>query len=142
MMDLKNERLVWARMRDQPISVKHAVEVARALRGKKLTRAIAYLEDVIAKRQPVPYRRYVQESAAHKPGIGPGRYPVKTATVFLSLLKLALANAKHAGLDTEKLIIVHCKADKASQPYKPGRHTRRTFKRTHIEVAVTTGGRA
>ena len=135
-------KLVWARMRDQPISVKHAVEVARAVRGKKLQRAIRLLEDVIALRQPIAYRRYVQESAAHKPGIGPGRYPVKTAAAFLSLLKLAEANARHAGFDTEKLIIVHCKADKASRPFKPGRHTRRVFKRAHIEVAVSPGERA
>ncbi len=133
---------VWARMRDQPISIKHAVEVARALRGKPLREAMRLLEDVIALRKPIPYRRYVQESAAHKPGMGPGRYPVKTATVFLSLLKLAEANARHAGLDADTLIIIHCKADKAARPFKPGRHTRRVYKRAHIEVAVAPGGRA
>lgn len=45
-----------------------------------LNDALRYLDDVIAKKRPVPMKRF-NDSQGHKPGkgFGPGRYPVKVA---------------------------------------------------------------
>jgi len=40
------------------ISPKHALEVCSAIRGMKAEVAKEYLEDVIAKKRPVPFKRH------------------------------------------------------------------------------------
>src|SRR3990170_1554879 len=68
--EFKTETQARAYGRELPIPWKKSVELARQLRGKKVERALVYLDNVVALKQPVPYRRY-NRWVAHK------RKPVK-----------------------------------------------------------------
>lgn len=118
------------------VSPKDSREVSAALRGKSVAYGLALLADVKAKKRPIRYTRFNQESAGHRRGTGPGRYPLKAAEAFETLLESARANAEFKDLDPELLRIVHIKADIGPQPFRFGRHRGRTGKRAHIEVVV------
>lgn len=96
-----------------PISFKHAMEICRVIRGKKVPQAISFLEGVVQLRVPVPFRKH-KKKVAHKniPGWYAGRYPQKAANEILKVLKNLKANAEYKGLNAEELIIVHAQAKK------------------------------
>ncbi len=97
---------------EMPISFKHAVEICREIRGKKLEDAKKLLEEVIALRRPIPFKRY-KKKVAHKSGLDKwyaGRYPQKACRYILKVLKNLEANAEYKGLDVDKLVIVHAQA--------------------------------
>jgi len=93
-----------ARGIELPISPKKAYEVLNAIRGLPVERAKTFLEEVVALRRPVPFRRYNQETAHHR-GSGPGRYPKKVAKNVLAVLQNAEQNAEYDGLDAERLYV-------------------------------------
>lgn len=117
------------------ISLKHAIEICAYIRGKSLKRSKAFLENVIEKKEAVPFRRF-NDDVGHKPGVGPGRYPVKAATDILKMLKSVESNADEKGMDVNILVVSHTCANKASRPMRPGRHSRRESKRTHVEIGL------
>ena len=99
---------------EMPISFKHAVEICRELRGRKIGDAIRYLEEVIAMKRAVPFKRYYKK-VAHKSGLEKwyaGRYPQKAARHILKVLKNLEANAEYKGLEKDRLVIVHAQAKK------------------------------
>ena len=99
---------------EMPISFKHAVEICAAIRGKKVEEAIRYLEDVVAMKRAVPFKKY-KKKVAHKRGLEKwyaGRYPQKAAKYILKVLKNLEANAEYKGLEKDRLIIVHAQAKK------------------------------
>jgi len=94
------------------LSPKEARELAHNLKGLTAKRAQTVLEGVIAKETPVKFTRHNTE-LGHKPGIGPGRYPVNAAKEFLLLLKNAQANAKGKGMDAQKLYVASAVANRS-----------------------------
>ncbi len=98
---------------EMPISFKHAVEICRAIKGKKVQEAKKYLEEVVALKRVVPFRRH-KKKVAHKniEGWYAGRYPQKAASYILKVLENLEANAEYKGLDVEKLVIVYAQAQK------------------------------
>ena len=90
--------------KEMPVSPKFAREVAGMIRGMKVDTARKALEDVIDKKRAVPLKRY-NKRVSHKPGVGPGRYPVKAATAILGVLDSAVSNADYKGLDKDNLVI-------------------------------------
>jgi large subunit ribosomal protein L22 len=62
---------VRAALREKNISPKHSREVALAIKGSSIEKAREFLENVIAKRLAVPYRRYNNE-VAHRSNIQDG----------------------------------------------------------------------
>jgi large subunit ribosomal protein L22 len=129
------ENMAKANGRDLGISTKKSVEICNNLRGKPLSKAKAMLERVIAKESAMPMTRFNRDTA-HKPGIGPGKYPVRTAEGILSILKSAESNAQNKGLNTKELVVLHIAAHKAARPWHFGRKRRIKMKRTHIEVVL------
>lgn len=119
-----------------PISTKHSVELARAIKGMRLNDAYVFLDDVIALKRAVAFRKYISDRGHKKGGIGPGRFPVKTAENFKKALKSAESNAVAKGLDTDSLFIYHIAADKAASRIKAGRHGGRTGKNTNLEIVL------
>lgn len=95
-----------------PISPRDALEVARTIKGMKLEEAKSLLEDVIAKKRAIPYRKFM-DSVSHRKGTGPGRYPIKAARYFLETITNAENNAEFKQLDMEKLIIKSAVANPA-----------------------------
>jgi large subunit ribosomal protein L22 len=130
------DRMARAKSVGAEISTKHSVEIASAIRGKPLDRAITLMKSVSEKKTPIRFTRFNSESAAHKPGIGPGKYPVKASLAYLKLLESVKKNAAAKNMDEEKLRIIHVKADRGAAPYHYGRHRGRTMKRTHLEIIV------
>ena len=88
--------------KEKPISPKDSREVCRMVRGKNVAVAIKMLEEVIAIKRPVPFARF-NMGVAHKPGVGPGRYPKKSAMAILEVVQSAKHNAEYKGLDPENL---------------------------------------
>ncbi len=132
---LDKERTAKAVGKSLSISYKHSKEVCDFIRGKKAVTAVKMLNDVMALKRAVPYKRFKRD-LAHKTKIGPGRYPVKTARNVLEVLESAISNAEYKGLNTDELIVSHICSHKASTPYRYGRHRGRKMKRSHVEIVL------
>ncbi len=135
-----------ARGIELPISPKKTYEVLNAIRGLPLDRARSFLEGVVALTQPVPFRRYNQETA-HKPRTGPGRYPRKVAAHVLEVLQNAEANAEYEGLDTDELVVrvaasARGRIQKANMPRAHGRATAWNEQTTNVEIVLAERGEA
>ena len=122
----KEEAVVNAK--NLPISTKFSVSICKFIKGKKIERAIADLEDVLTKRKAVP----MKGEYAHKKGKGMsgGKYPKNATEQFIRLVKSLQANSNYNGI--ENPIIVEAVANKASQPF--GRFGRVRRKRTHVTL--------
>jgi large subunit ribosomal protein L22 len=129
-----------ARGLEIPMSPKKTYEVLNAIRGLPVERAETFLEEVIAQRRAVPFRRYNQETA-HKRGTGPGRFPKKVATHVLAVLRNARENAEYEGMDTD-LLFVHTASSsrgqirKANMPRAQGRATSWNEQTTNVEIVL------
>jgi large subunit ribosomal protein L22 len=138
--EIDPDRTVKCSGRELRISPKASVEICKAIKGMKLQEAKKLLEDVAAKRRPIPYRRYNKE-VPHKGGIGfhAGRYPVKAAKKFRDLLEELEANAEYKGLDTEKIKIIHAASHRGMKikkyiPRAFGRASPSFNTLTHVEL--------
>jgi large subunit ribosomal protein L22 len=118
-----------------PISLKHSVEVLSYIKNRNIAEAKRMLDEVIQEKRAIPYRRFNQD-LAHKTGIGPGRFPVKTAFEIKNLLESVEANAQFQGLNTSNLVVLHASAKKASGAWHYGRKRRRKMKRATIEIVA------
>ncbi len=123
-VEFKIESMARAYGREMPIPWKKAVELARALRGKKVETALEYLDNVIALKQAVPFKRY-KRWVAHKAGIGPARYPVKAAQYFKRVLESAVSNADYLGREEPDSMVI-----KVINPHK-GAITKGQARRAH-----------
>ena len=144
------DRMAKASGRDLHISPKEAREVCNTIRHMQLDDAISYLERVTQKKEGVPYRRFKKNVPHHSEiaarfGIPSGRYPVKTSSEILTVLKNAKANAENKGLDIESLRIRHACAQAAMQlknyiQRAHGRSTPYYHPLTHVEIVVEEVG--
>jgi len=142
--DLDPTKTVKAAGRELRVSHKAAREVCTAIKGKTLNQAKTYLNNVINKKQPIPFRRY-KKKLGHRHGTEQGtfaaRYPIKTAQKIRQILEGAEANAEFKGLDIERLRIIHASAYpgmklKRYQPRAFGRSSPRHQTLTHIELVL------
>ena len=126
--------------RELPIPTKKTVELCRAIRGMHVERAKEYLENVIALKQPVPFKTY-RRWVGHQKGIGPGRFPVKSARAIIRILESAQENAEYKGLDSDnmriKVIAAHKGApNKVNTPRAQGRSTRWYQETINLEIVL------
>ncbi len=129
-----------ARGVELPISPKKTYEILNAIRGLPVDRATTVLEDAIALRHAIPFRRYNQETAHHV-GSGPGRYAKKVAQNVLKVLENAKENAEYEGLDADRLFVKVAASSrgrirKASMPRAHGRATAWHEQTTHVEIIL------
>jgi large subunit ribosomal protein L22 len=122
------------------MSPKKTYELLNAIRGMPVDKARTLLEDVIALKRPIPFRRYNQETA-HKRATGPGRYPKKVARNVLQLLESAAENAEYEGLDTDRLFVRVAASGrgrirKATMPRAQGRGTEWNEQTTNVEIVL------
>jgi len=134
------EGCVKAMGRDMNVSFKDMIMIADAIRGKKLDKSIQLMEDVIAKKRAIPYKRF-QAGIGHRPGnqYRQGKYPVKAAGLALKVLKNLQANAEFKGYDAEKMKIIHTQSNHGvSRPRrKPkGRWTMWETEYCHLQVVA------
>jgi large subunit ribosomal protein L22 len=129
-----------ALIKDSDISPKHAVELCRFVRGRKVNVALQYLDEVIALRRPVPFKRF-NKQVTHKRGIGPGRFPVKAARVVKKAIEEAQHNAEYKGLDSDSMRIqtISSHRGQAYNFFRPrafGKSGQWKRERVHIEVIL------
>lgn len=127
--------------RELPISMKHAVEICNYIKSMTLDDAKSVLNEVIAKKRAIPFRKYRGYSGHRKGKLGPGRYPVKAAKYILKTLENAEANAQFKGLSTEDLYIWHISAYKGMTftsyfPRAYGRSTPKRRESVNVEVIL------
>jgi len=141
-------RQVRAAIREKSISHKHAREIAIALRGMSIERPRVFLEDVIARKIAVPFRRHNNE-VAHRSniqdGFFAGRFPQKTAKEILKLLDNLESNAEYKGMDLERLRIVSAVVHKGTKlerftPRAMGRTSPKFDTLVHVELVAQEGG--
>jgi large subunit ribosomal protein L22 len=141
--ELDTEKTVKASGRELRISHKHAREVCKTIKGMRLDKAKKYLEQVMAKKQPVPFRKHTKK-LGHRHGMQKamvGKYPVKAAANILKVLESAEGNAEFKGLDTERLRIIHASSYtgmklKRAIPRAFGRSSPKNKTLTHIEIVL------
>eukprot|EP00897_Mesotaenium_endlicherianum_P005219 jgi/Mesen1/4725/ME000241S03755 len=136
-----------ARGSDLRTHFKNTREAAMAIKNMELNKAKRFLEDVLAHKQAVPFRRFcggvgrtAQVKAKHSNG--QGRWPVKSCNFLLDLLKNAESNAEMKGLDVDTLSITHIQVNQAQ---KQRRRTYRAHGRInpymsspcHIELTLS-----
>ena len=127
------------------VHFKNTRETAQAIKKMPLNRAKKYLKNVIAKKEIVPFRRFMggvgrhAQAAVH--GTAQGRWPLKSAEFLLHMLKNAESNAEYKGLDADHLVIDHIQVNRAP---KMRRRTYRAHGRinpymsspSHIEITL------
>ncbi len=126
--------------REMPVSPKFAREVAGMIRGMKVDVARQALEDVIDKKRAVPLKRY-NKRVSHKPGVGPGRYPVKAAKAILGVLDSAASNAEYKGLDVSNMAIATISVARGRtipghMPRAHGRATQWNQETVNLEIII------
>jgi len=101
------------------VHFKHCREIAHHVSGMPVTKAIKFLDEVIAFKAVVPFVKYTggigrkaQAKQSKVPG-SKGRWPVKASGVVKDLLTNAIANAETKGLDPEALYVTHAQCNRA-----------------------------
>ncbi len=141
-MELDPESTAHARGKDLRVSYKNSIEVCNAIRGMAVEDAKQLLENVKAKKTPIPFRKH-KGHIAHRKGerFGPGKYPVNAAKAVLDLLHDVENNAEYKGLDPENMYIVHVSAyrGRVFQGWRPrarGRSSPWNTVTTNIELII------
>jgi len=121
-------------------SKKDSMNIAHAIRYKKVNKAKEYLQDIIDMKRALPTRVHNQKRA-HKKGIGPGSYPVKAAKYILKILENAENNAEYKGFDAENMKIIHAsvyggRIIRGIMPRAQGRATDKNTKTTNFEIII------
>jgi len=121
-------------------SVKDSINLAYAIKGMKTEEAKKYLEEIIAKKRPLP-AVFHKRKIAHKKAIGPGRYPEKAARYMLKTIENAENNAEYKGFELENMRISHISAYggrmiKGMMPRAHGSATDKNKKTTNIEIIL------
>ena len=104
------------------ISSKKSFELVKHIRGKKLSKAKTFLQNLIEEKQALD-----------------GKFYTSTATEFLNVLNSAEANAKQKNLDANKLFVKIAKADrgyKFIRPKSKAKFRGRKAKITNLEIIV------
>ena len=121
-----------------PISLKHAVNVCKYIKGMQVEKAVRMLKEVMELKRPIPFKRYNRDIPHRKgEGFGPGRFPVKASKYILKILENAINNAKQKGLEISKLKILHISAHRAISKEKMAMYG--FPKSTHVEIVIGEG---
>ena len=128
------EKMVAVKGSSLPISTKTSREIARFIKGKKVSKMKAYLAKVVEAKLPIPFTKFNRDTPHRKGrGFGPGRFPKKASQVIGKLLHGIEKQAENKGLDLEKLKLIHVAAQKGPNIMHWGRQ-RGKRKITHVEL--------
>lgn len=131
--------------RNLNISPKHAREVTRAIKGMTLENAMDYLDDVMALKRSIPFKRH-NKKMSHRSDLASyrwhsGRYPFKACREIKKVLENVENNAIFKGLDSEKMrlthiISQHARKLKGMMPRAQGSSSPKYNTLVHIEVVA------
>ena len=135
-------RHVRASMREKKVSHKHTREIAVAIKGLTIEKAIDYLQSVLTHKRSIPFKRFKNQVGYRTdPGVMSGRYPEKAVTEVLKLLDNLESNAEYKGMDLDRLKIINATAQKGViiqriMPRAQGRATANNNVLTHLEIVA------
>ena len=99
------------------VHFKNTHETAMAVKNMTLPAAIKYMNDVIAHKDVIPFRRFNGGVGRHaqgkKYGVTQCRWPEKSCRFLLGLLNNAASNAEAQGQDPKTMIISHIQVNAA-----------------------------
>ena len=99
------------------VKYKNMRETCAAIRGMPLKKAQRYVEDVIAHKDIVPFRRHNggvgHHAQAKKYKHTSARWPEKACRFLMDLLTNAESNAEIQGLEVDNLLIKHIQVNRA-----------------------------
>lgn len=127
--------------RELPVKPKFAVNVCKAIKGKSVPQARSFLENVVALKEPVPFRVHKRQVKHRRGGVGPGQFPVNVAAATLRILNDAASNAEYKGLDPDKMYVWHAASHRGApipgiMPRAQGRATQWNKQTSHIEIVI------
>ncbi|KAK4874751.1 hypothetical protein RN001_014111 [Aquatica leii] len=128
------------------VHFKNTVETAHVLRGMTIQRALAYLKNVIARKECVPFRKFkggvgrCAQAKAFK--VTQGRWPKKSAKYLMDLLKNAISNAEYKGIDSDNLRVTRIQVNPSQVNHRRtfrahGRITPYMGHHCHLEVVLS-----
>lgn len=141
----KEEKTSKAVKANAHVSLKYSAEICREIKGKRVEKAMKFLQDVVEKKAFLPIKKYNSNTAHRKgrsvSGVKSGRFPKNCAKAWRDLLASAKANADYKGLDAENLVVLHAFA---SQGFRRRSHQargkiagkQRRKKSAHLEVVL------
>jgi len=105
------------------VSKRQCMYISTFIKNKSIDNAMHDLSLVIKMKKAVPFKGEIP----HKKGMMGGRYPVKAAALFITLLKGLKGNALVNGLDPDKTRITLAVSNWASRPLRrEGKKAKRT----------------
>lgn len=110
-------------------SKKHCMYIGNYIKGKPIDQSIKELEEVTRLKRVIPMKGEIPHRKG--PGMMSGRYPVKTAGLFIALLKGLKGNVIVNGMDLDNTRIFSVVSNWASRPQ---RKKGVKFKRTHVVI--------
>jgi len=124
------------------ISPKKSREVCCKIKGMKASEAKKFLEDVIALKQAVPFKRHHDGTGHRKGPMAAGRYPVSASKEILKVLKNAESNAEYKGLEPANMFITHAAIQRGRvihgfMPRARGRATPKDTETVNIEIILS-----
>ncbi|MCH8907163.1 MAG: 50S ribosomal protein L22 [Candidatus Heimdallarchaeota archaeon] len=142
-LDIDPDKTAFASGREMDISPKHAREICHAIKGMLVDRAKTYLEEVMAMKRSVPFKRYNRKIAHRSDLVGwhSGRYPVKAAEHILLVLNNLEKNAENKDLEVDRLLLFHAAVQRGRKikryfPRAMGSTSPKNKTLTHVEVAA------
>mmetsp|Transcript_3477 Transcript_3477/g.5199 ORF Transcript_3477/g.5199 Transcript_3477/m.5199 type:complete len:184 (+) Transcript_3477:33-584(+) len=102
------------------VHYKNTHETAQAIKGLSLVRAKKYLQDVIDRKDAIPFRKHMggvgRKAQVKKYAMATQcRWPVKSCKFLMDLLTNAESNAEINGLEIESLMITHIQVNRAKK---------------------------
>ena len=123
------------------ISPKHSREICSKIKKMKTPEAKRFLEDVMALRRAVPFKRF-NGNVGHRRGrMAAGRYPVRAATEILKVLTNAEQGAEDKGLEPERMRLAHTSTKqgrtiRGTMPRAMGRATAKNTETVTVEIIL------
>ena len=123
------------------ISPKHSREICSTIKKMKTPKAKQFLENVIALKQAVPFKRY-NGNVGHRRGkMAAGRYPVRAATEILKVLTNAEQGAEDKGLEPDRMRLAHTatkmgRTIRGTMPRAMGRATAKNTETVTVEIIL------
>lgn len=121
---------------DLGISTKQSIEICNHIRGRDIIVAKKILNDAIALKKAIPFRRFTNGIGHRKGDIASGSYAPTACKSILKIIESAESNAQYKGINTSNLVLSHISAQKGTSRYRYGRKSRQKMKSTHIEVVL------
>lgn len=110
-------KAVKARVSDLRVHYKNTLNTANHLKGMSLKRAQRFLEDVLVRKDAVPFFRHMggigHHAQAKRHKAVACRWPQKSVRYMLDLLQNAESNAEIQGLEAETLYVSHVQVNRA-----------------------------